>query len=165
MTGTNAGDFTTSEPTGNAILINLIHINCIVKDVSDVVMDFAAVARFSIGIELKTVCLCPKTSPIIKFIPIEIEVVGASRRLVSIQRLNAHKIHLIVMDARPWNTAGRDLGTLTLPLRNPTELKSVERDSCLVKCVPFSGSTLEFETQGCQAVNRKPRDRQGHLYA
>ena len=85
MARTNTRDLTTSESTGNAVLINFIYINCIVKDVSDVVLDFATVARFSIGIELKTVRLCLKTSPIIKFIPVEIEVVGTGRRFVSIQ--------------------------------------------------------------------------------
>ena len=146
MVGSNAGDFTTSEPTGNAILINLIYINCIIKDVSDVVLDFATVAGFSIGVELKTVSLCLKTSPVIKFIPIEIEVVGASRGFVGIQCLNAHKIHLIVMYASMWDTPDCDLRNLALPLHNPTDRESVERDSCSVKCVPSAGSTLKFKT-------------------
>ena len=146
MASTTPRDFTAGEFTRNALLIKLIYVNCFMKNVTDPVLNFTAVARFGIRIKFKTIGIRLKISPIIKFIPVQIKIVGPRGGSIGIKRLDTHKIHLVMMDARLRNVAGCDLRSLTFPLLNPTELKSIESDARLVECSTSAGSPLEFDT-------------------
>ena len=164
MTGTGSGNFPTNEFAANAIFIQLIYVYCLTKDISDLVVNLAAVAGVSIGVKFKAIRYRLKISPIVKFIPVEIEVVGSWGCIVSIKCFNAHKIRMVIKDARVRHVAYRNLVSLTFPFLIPVESVVVETDTRSVPRVAPAGGTLEFDTQSCFAINLEPRCRVRQFY-
>ena len=158
MRRASPGNFTADEFACDTPIAELIDIYLLFKEIRHAVLHGATAARFRVGIELQAVLLCVEIVPIVKFIPIEIEIVFAICRAVRVQCLNAQEI-LVWMDKQLLKIAGSDVRGLPLPLRNPPEEAAIETESCFMQRDSPAGGTLELDAQRCIPINLQPRCR------
>ena len=153
---TSTGNLSADKFVRDPAIAELIRIYLLFKEIRHAVLHGATATRFRVGIELQAVPLCIEIVPIVKFIPIQIEMIFAICRAVRVQCLNAQEI-LVWVNEQLLKIAGSDVRSLAFPLCNPAEDSSIEGESRFMQGDAAAGCTLELDAQRRIPINLQPR--------